>query len=75
MGCDRNEFMEGCNAGYNNYYEDCCMTKGWVIGLWIAFAVFWLIIIFYAVWRARVKANKRDNMMIKSAMRGDPFMY
>ena len=56
MGCDRTTNAEGCTNGYNNYYADCCLAKGAVIGLWTGFALFWAIVIGYALWRARIKA-------------------
>ena len=75
MGCNRSVNAEGCSHGYHTYYQDCCLTKGAVIGLWTAFTLFWLLIIAYALWRARVKAQRRNEMLIKATLRPDPFVY
>ena len=70
MTCDRSINEMGCTSGYNGYYQDCCLTKGWVIGLWSTFAVVWILIILYAVCRARRKAMLRNEMLIKATTRG-----
>ena len=69
MTCDRTTDMMGCEAGYNQYYNDCCMTKGWVIGLWSLFALIWVLIITYALCRSRRRATLRNEMLISETTR------
>ena len=60
MTCDYS-YHPYCEYAYNNYYGGCCIQYGWLVFLWILFALFWVLIC--VSWYMRCKRRQRMRQM------------